>query len=159
MYILPGQATWIHREIYVYISIYISISLYTYLYLYLSIYLYIYIHIFPICQATWIHREKTIESIFIYLSIYLSVYLTVYLYTYLPLSIDLSIDLYLYITLYLIYSPHQATWIHREKTIEGESSAKMSSIELNHWHSSLYLPQTITHTIDETSPFFKFLQG
>jgi len=52
-----------------------------------------------------------------------------------------------------------ATWIHREKTVEGEESAKMTSVDLNHWHNSLYLPQTITHTIDESSPFYKFLEG
>jgi hypothetical protein len=52
----------------------------------------------------------------------------------------------------------EATWIHREKTVEGETSAKFTEVPLNHWHASLYLPQTITHTINDDSPFFKFLE-
>lgn len=53
----------------------------------------------------------------------------------------------------------EATWIHREKSAEGETMAKFTEVPLNHWHTSIYLPQTITHTIDEDSPFFKYLEG
>jgi hypothetical protein len=50
------------------------------------------------------------------------------------------------------------TWIHRERTLEGETAGRMTAVPFNHWAKVIYMPQTFTHPINERSPFFQYLR-
>ena len=50
----------------------------------------------------------------------------------------------------------EASWVHNECTKEGENYGKLTPVTLNTGSSLMHLPRTITHVIDEESPFWSY---